>query len=283
MHYCTRRVADLLRVKELSLHDLPDNRFDSLPLLDVIKLVERSIQCWQAAVLYTHHAGDLNIDHQVVNRAVLTAARPVPGQSVREVYMFEVPSSTEWTFQQLAPVFKPNVFVNIEDTLPLKLEGMQFDESEIRKFPTTHGLPKHLRRLRGDGAAWWDARRLKRSKLHSSFVDSGDGLCLLVGCTSMKVLLLHANGSPWSGLWNQTQWDLIADLGFARQYSMMIGAAVRSLDPQHLPSTPPSLPACRLEASGKQKGISIPSRRDFFDGLMSRAAVTPPTGITMFL
>jgi LmbE family N-acetylglucosaminyl deacetylase len=135
MHDSSRRVADLLGVKEVSLHDLPDNRFDSLPLLEVVKLVEELLQRWRPAILYTHHAGDLNIDHQVVNRAVLTAVRPIPGGSVREVYMFEVPSSTEWAFQQVAPAFKPNVFVNIEATLPLKLEGMQFYQSEVRKFP----------------------------------------------------------------------------------------------------------------------------------------------------
>jgi LmbE family N-acetylglucosaminyl deacetylase len=135
LYRCTRRVADLLSVKELSFYGLPDNRFDSMPLLDVIKLVEEAIRRWQPTVIYTHHGGDLNVDHQVVNRAVLTAARPLESQSVREVYMFEVASSTEWAFQQLAPVFKPNIFVNVESTLQLKLDGMQLYESEARKFP----------------------------------------------------------------------------------------------------------------------------------------------------
>jgi LmbE family N-acetylglucosaminyl deacetylase len=135
LYSCSRRVADLLSVKEITFHGLPDNRFDSLPLLDVVKLVEELVQRWRPSVIYTHHPGDLNIDHQVVSRAVLTAARPLEGQSVREVYMFEIASSTEWAFQQLAPVFKPNVFVNIEGTLRLKLEGMQLYESETRKFP----------------------------------------------------------------------------------------------------------------------------------------------------
>jgi LmbE family N-acetylglucosaminyl deacetylase len=135
LHSCSQRVADLLGVKELSLHGLPDNRFDTLPLLDVIKVVENLVERWRPAAIYTHHGGDLNIDHQVVSRAVLTAARPMEGRPVRELYMFEIPSSTEWAFQQFAPVFKPNVFVNIESTLPLKLEGMLQYESEVRSFP----------------------------------------------------------------------------------------------------------------------------------------------------
>ena len=51
-------------------------------------------------VVYTHHAGDLNVDHRVTSLAVLTATRPLPASIVREVYAFEVPSSTEWAFGQ---------------------------------------------------------------------------------------------------------------------------------------------------------------------------------------
>jgi LmbE family N-acetylglucosaminyl deacetylase len=132
---CSQRVADLLGVKELSLHGLPDNRFDTLPLLEVVKVVEGLIERWRPAAIYTHHGGDLNVDHQVVSRAVLTATRPIEKHPVRELYMFEIASSTEWTFQQLSPVFKPNVFVDIEETLSLKLEGMRMYESEARRFP----------------------------------------------------------------------------------------------------------------------------------------------------
>jgi LmbE family N-acetylglucosaminyl deacetylase len=135
LHECSHRVADLLGVKELTLHGLPDNRFDSLDLLDVIKIVEELVERWRPTAVYTHHGGDLNVDHQVVSRAVLTAVRPMEGRPVREPYMFEIASSTEWAFQQLAPVFKPNVFVNIESTLSLKVEGMLQYESEARKFP----------------------------------------------------------------------------------------------------------------------------------------------------
>jgi LmbE family N-acetylglucosaminyl deacetylase len=135
LHKASQCVADLLGVKELSLHGLPDNRFDSVPLLDVIKIIEALIERWRPAAIYTHHCGDLNVDHEVVGRAVLTATRPSQEQPVRELYMFEIASSTEWAFQQLSPVFRPNVFIDISETLPLKLEGMRQYESEARPFP----------------------------------------------------------------------------------------------------------------------------------------------------
>ena len=128
-------VAAMLGAKSLTLEGLPDNRFDELPLLDVIKRVERLVKALKPTVIYTHHPGDLNIDHLVTFRAVMTATRPTAGCPVRDIYTFEVGSSTEWAFQQFEPVFRPNVFVDISETLDVKVAAMARYESEARVFP----------------------------------------------------------------------------------------------------------------------------------------------------
>lgn len=130
-----RDVTKLLGASGLSKYRLPDNSFDTLPLLEVVKKVEQLVSKHKPEVIYTHHGGDLNVDHQITFRAVLTATRPFPGQSVRELLSFEVPSSTEWTFQKLEPIFRPNVFVDVASTLELKLRAMERYESEVREFP----------------------------------------------------------------------------------------------------------------------------------------------------
>src|SRR5260370_31608059 len=107
LHARAQQAADKVGAKELVLCKLPDNRLDTVPLLDVVKLVEELITRFRPEAIYTHHPGDLNVDHGVVHRAVLTATRPVAGQWVREIYAFEVPSSTEWAFQRLEPGFRP--------------------------------------------------------------------------------------------------------------------------------------------------------------------------------
>ncbi len=135
LHSNAQQAADRVRAKELVLCKLPDNRLDTVPLLEVVKLVEGLIKKFNPAVIYTHHPGDLNVDHGVVHRAVLTATRPVPGQRVREVYAFEVPSSTEWAFQRLEPSFRPNVFVDIGATLETKVDALACYDTETRKFP----------------------------------------------------------------------------------------------------------------------------------------------------
>ena len=138
--------AARLGVKNVVLHKLPDNRMDTVPLLDIVKIVEDLVDRIKPEIIYTHHGGDLNIDHGVVHRAVLTATRPVAGQPVREIYAFEVPSSTEWAFQRLDPAFRPNVFVDVSQTLEAKIAAMECYESEARQFPHPRS-PEALRAL----------------------------------------------------------------------------------------------------------------------------------------
>jgi LmbE family N-acetylglucosaminyl deacetylase len=150
LHQQAHAAASTLTAKDVVLCKLPDNRLDTVSLLDVVKLVENLLQKLKPEVVYTHHPGDLNIDHGVVHRAVLTATRPTTGQTVREIYSFEVPSSTEWAFQQLEPTFHPNVFIDVSGTLETKIEALACYESETRTFPH----PRSPEALRAIAARW---------------------------------------------------------------------------------------------------------------------------------
>ena len=130
----SQQVAKLLGAKDLFLYDLPDNRFDTLPLLDLTKIIEEIIKKVQPQIIYTHHGGDLNLDHSLTFRATLTATRPMTGSPVKEIYTFEVPSSTEWAFGRLGS-FNPNVFVDVNATIETKLQGMAVYQSELRPYP----------------------------------------------------------------------------------------------------------------------------------------------------
>jgi N-acetylglucosamine malate deacetylase 1 len=146
LHQHAHAAAAKLGVKSVTLHKLPDNRLDTVPLLDVVKIVEELVERLKPEVIYTHHGGDLNVDHGVIHRAVLTATRPVAGQPVQQIYAFEVPSSTEWAFQRLEPTFRPNVFADVTRTLEAKIAAMECYESEARKFPHPRS-PEALRAI----------------------------------------------------------------------------------------------------------------------------------------
>jgi LmbE family N-acetylglucosaminyl deacetylase len=150
LHRQAHAAAAKVGVKNIMLHKLPDNRLDTVPLLDVVKLVEGLVKQVKPEVIYTHHAGDLNIDHGIIHRAVLTATRPVDESPVREIYAFEVPSSTEWAFQRIEPVFRPNYFVEITRTIKAKIAAMECYQTEARKFPH----PRSPEALQALAARW---------------------------------------------------------------------------------------------------------------------------------
>lgn len=140
LHKNTMEAARIIGYSDVFFENLPDNRFDSVDLLDIVKKVEQYITKLQPDVLYTHHHGDLNIDHRLTCEAVLTAARPVGSYTVKEIYQFETLSSTEWNFGNKETNFCPNVFVDIEGYLPQKLDAMKKYESELCDFPHPRSL-----------------------------------------------------------------------------------------------------------------------------------------------
>ena len=156
----SRQVASLLGARELFLYGLPDNRFDSVPLLEVVKIIEDLVDRLRPEVVFTQHGGDLNVDHVVLYRATLTATRPQEGAAVRDVYAYEVASSTEWAFQQFEPRFTPSVFFEIENTLATKIEAMQLYESEARAFPH----PRSPESLRASAVRWGSVAGLRAAE-----------------------------------------------------------------------------------------------------------------------
>lgn len=164
-----RHAAKALGVGNVSFGGLADQRLDEMALLDVTQLIEGVVEAFKPTVIYTHHGGDLNLDHRIVHQAVMTAARPVPGGSVREIYAGETPSSTEWSTPSTTVPFVPTRFVDIAETLDAKKAALGAYESEMRPFPHARSIAacEALARLRGSqsGAAAAEAfitlRRIK--------------------------------------------------------------------------------------------------------------------------
>jgi len=131
------KANEILGVEGVFFGDFPDNRFDSVPLLDIIKKVEEVIEKIKPSVIFTHYEKDLNIDHQITYRAVITATRPMKGCPVKEIYSCEVLSSTEWNY----PIsFSPDVFFDISQTIEVKLKALKEYKGELRDFPHPRSL-----------------------------------------------------------------------------------------------------------------------------------------------
>lgn len=135
LHANSAQAAERLGVESVRLCSFPDNRMDSVNLLDVVKEVEREIDRLRPNIIYTHHGGDVNIDHRITHDAVITACRPMPGCPVETLLFFEVASSTEWQPASPDRAFTPNWFVDISSTMGGKLEALRCYASEMREHP----------------------------------------------------------------------------------------------------------------------------------------------------
>jgi len=130
----------ILGVKKVYTYDFPDNRFDTVPLLDIIKTIEKIKKDIKPDIVFTHHYGDLNIDHQITFKAVMTAFRPIKDGGVKEIYSFEIPSSTEWNVSSSLTHFMPDYFVDINKSLEIKVNALKKYETELRDFPHPRSL-----------------------------------------------------------------------------------------------------------------------------------------------
>ena len=130
---------------------LKDNQFDKESLLNITKIIEKHLSKIKPEVLITHSSTDLNVDHKITNKAVVTACRPQNSSPVRMLLFFEILSSTEWNFSNENNYFKPNYFVNIVKTLDKKLAAMRAYKSELRRWPHPRSIDgiKTLSKYRG--------------------------------------------------------------------------------------------------------------------------------------
>jgi LmbE family N-acetylglucosaminyl deacetylase len=122
----------LIGINKVFIEQFPDNRFDSVDLLDIVKVVTKVKEGIRPDIVFTHYKNDLNVDHQITYQAVITATRPMESESVKEIYSFEVLSSTEWMYPA---TFSPNVFFDITTTIDAKKRAMDCYASELRAYP----------------------------------------------------------------------------------------------------------------------------------------------------
>lgn len=130
-----REANCLLGVRKVHFGSLPDMRLDTVPHVEVNRLIEQTVNSVRPEAVYTHFYGDVNLDHQMVYRSTLVAVRPVPGQCVQELYCYRVPSATEWSPQLGHTAFLPNVMVDIGGFEDAKEQALLTYQTEARSYP----------------------------------------------------------------------------------------------------------------------------------------------------
>jgi LmbE family N-acetylglucosaminyl deacetylase len=138
-HERARHAAAVLGAREVNLAGFPDQKMDTIPLLDITQVIEREIARVQPHTIFTQHGGDLNMDHVITYRATLTATRPMSGRCVPRVLAYEIASSTEWAFQKIAPVVHPQVFFDIA---PSRKRSKPCPFTKVKRAPRRIHAPR---------------------------------------------------------------------------------------------------------------------------------------------
>ncbi len=151
----TKEAAAMLGAASVEFADFPDNAMDTRAMLHVVKKVENFISKNDPDMIFTHHSGDINIDHNITQRAVLTAARALPDTKPIEILACEVLSSTE--FGPADKRLKPHCYIRVsDDNLQTVLDALGCYKGEIRQWPhprSKEALMYQLR-LRGAECGW---------------------------------------------------------------------------------------------------------------------------------
>ena len=142
------RSAEKIGFASIQLLDMPDQRLDAVPLIEVTQAIESFVFDLRPEVVYTHTPADVNTDHGIVARATWTACRPYSTPWLTRILAFETPSATEWAWPLPDGGFHPNWFVDVTETLGRKLEAMAQYETELRPYPHPRSLQALAERAR---------------------------------------------------------------------------------------------------------------------------------------
>jgi LmbE family N-acetylglucosaminyl deacetylase len=145
------KAGKIIGIKKITFGNFPDNSMDSVPILKIIQFIENKIKAIKPDAIFTHFENDLNVDHQITSKAVITACRPTKDQTVKSIFFFEILSSSEWNISVKKKNFKPNYFVDITKSIKFKLKALKCYKREMRKWPHPRSIEgvKILSKTRG--------------------------------------------------------------------------------------------------------------------------------------
>ena len=128
-----KKVSKICKFHSPVFARFPDNQLDTIKFLKIVKFLENEIKKFKPEIILTHNEDDLNIDHKITCKAVITATRPSTKTFVHSIYCFETPSSTENNFSKVKVQFNPNLYIEISNYIKKKIKL-------LKMFVHTQGL-----------------------------------------------------------------------------------------------------------------------------------------------
>lgn len=131
----------IIGIKDTLGFEFQNIRFNAVPHLDMVKAIEEAILRFRPDWVFTHHPGDLNVDHRVCYEATMAAVRlpqrmstDLPMTMIRKIFLMEVLSSTDWTTPVDTP-FRSNCHVDISSTFEDKMRALRCYANALKPDP----------------------------------------------------------------------------------------------------------------------------------------------------
>lgn len=132
------KACDILGVHELHVLDVPDQQFDAVPMaVFTQKVMDLKLT---PDLIITHADTDLNLDHRITCDAAKILGRP--RRKPVSILACESPVASFWN----GHTFQANYFVDITDSIELKVKAFEQYVYEIQEFPNSWS-PEGLRLL----------------------------------------------------------------------------------------------------------------------------------------
>jgi LmbE family N-acetylglucosaminyl deacetylase len=145
-----KQITDLFSFDSVFELNFPTTKLDNVPMSDLVTAISNAFKNFEPEEVFVPHPSDVHTDHHIVFEAVASCTKWFRHPSVKRVLAYETLSETDFGLGT-SQAFRPNVFINIESHLSVKLQAMNIYASEVGNFPfpRSHEAIQALATLRG--------------------------------------------------------------------------------------------------------------------------------------
>ncbi|MHC4158253.1 MAG: PIG-L deacetylase family protein [Planctomycetota bacterium] len=136
-----RTANEILGVKSLRFMDLPVTKLNEVPKHKLNKEFEQLMNREEPELVFLPFGGDLQEDHRQVFESCMVALRPaVSRKYIKRILCYETVSETHWCGDAVKSCFKPQLWIDISNHLPVKLDAMRCYKSQLQQEPDARSL-----------------------------------------------------------------------------------------------------------------------------------------------
>ena len=145
-----KQISDLFQFDSIFELGFPTAQLDQVPMSELVSAISNVFDKFKPEEVFLPHPSDIHTDHRLVFDAVASCSKWFRHPSVKRVLAYETLSETDFNLG-ISQTFKPNVFINIEKFLDIKLSATKIYGSEFLDFPFPRSIDalKALATLRG--------------------------------------------------------------------------------------------------------------------------------------